>query len=1434
MWSQLRTLPCISILFLNLCVSSALAGPLQFSGSGVSANISSAFSQMKKSVLRVDPNVFRTLGGDPGGLGEDKDAIEVPYLPLQTKLDQDATSIKFRDGGISVVQLRPSVKVSRENFFSQYAEGFGLKLKAEDAETRDRLEEVSSSAIDSYQGPISGKKVYLYKHYYRGDGGPEVPVLGGEFRLIEEEGGAEGPHVVEGFGRLAGNIHVDTHPKISEGQAQSAAQAYLSGDTPGKVPVGALSSLASVVSKPDSSLSGKLSAGSLALGQLPEETSYKNLWIIFEDPQGDPKTAVLSWRVSASKGPHEDYWVEVNAATGEVIRAIPQQMHENPPPTDGGAAPEESPVALSDGGGNSGVTVPKGQKPAGVNGTNAICHGETFFYGDQDFVCAKMDWNPQGGYYLGCDATPGEGGAACLATIEIYDLRDEALAESDGKGMLFTNSLENPADPSDWNAKDVVGISLFWGLQKISKFYFDNFKYVGFDGVGKKPILAYLRSFWDGWVSNFDGKGINFFPNDPKQAADLNLIDGFTTTAHEYTHGVFYELTNNYYFAESGALNEGFANLMAVFANMKLKSAASWEIFENLFTGIVPNKIIVNLAYPKQSHCVSYTDGQEPYCPDTYQGQFFVPTGPDCNLKCDNTGKCVEWDNDLCGVHNNGMLVGHAFYLMMEGKEGINDLNNAYQVSPLGPTISEAYKKVMLVAFNTMKNLGPISTFKDTRHVSIKVAEQLFGPKSPEVQTVTNAWYAIGVGGRYDERFFKPFDGDPRINSENVTLKWSMMDGEAQWEVQLATDLRFKNAQSAIGCEIDPVEKSPEGKALCTHKFSVQPIQHYYWRVRPISASDTDEAPSSSSDGEGPTAPAELGSSSWSLLNPLAGLTSKEVKVDSSSNQKPSAIVATLKDPGWGAVNEFLTIHEKIQMISPKEGQGVSTFGVIFKWKPIKGVDGYHVLFYDSKALTSPRILTVEGEQGSETPIMDFHATPHDWYWSVRPYRKLQNSEILGIDSELWHIQIDPNLTRPKLEYPLESDLLPQNMPATKFRWSAVEFAQSYQVQFYANAAMKPGVALGAPIPVTTNSYDVAAAKDLNGLCWQVTAFGENNLKGEPSEIHCYGVKQLDPPILQTPNAWVAEGSNVFFSWTAVPGAASYRLVVQAKSGAIVIDKEVAGNSTSEAGVSSDPSGYTWRVAALNEYKSEGKSSVNGHYDIVSAPVWIKPDAQGNQVSSVQTGDTVAIVFYWDSKKAPNGYWFIVQEMPSYNVFGQGPIPPGFESVSKVLGSDQKMAQMTLKPNTQYHAQVHLLDAKNHLMGIKAETTFQTPPLSKESKNDNSTKCQALGAMEAQLISPSPAISTCNSPSGYTHVGASPYVQVAWKPVSGATQYKVQFHKVGNGAPQLAVEKVYQNQTQSEPLPVEYNVCYAINVIPGNDCVAGKIQGEGLGFFPIP
>ncbi|RPD48224.1 M4 family metallopeptidase [Paracnuella aquatica] len=238
------------------------------------------------------------------------------------------------------------------------------------------------------------------------------------------------------------------------------------------------------------------------------------------------------------------------------------------------------------------------------------------------------------------------------------------------------------------------------------------------------PNSGFDNAFWDGYAMYYgdgsyystDGSGAVANANGFKPLAALDV------SAHELGHAICQYTADLVYRRESGALNEGFSDIWSAcieaYANL---GKAPWLVGEELTADGYGLRTMQN------PNAYGY--------PDTYGGNnwWTVALGG-CTNPNDQT-------NDYCGVHINSSVLNKWFYIITQGENGVNDLGSRYAVSGLG------FGKSQDIAYLTELTLTPNSTFADARETSIAVAAFLYGACSNEVVQVTNAWFAVGVGG---------------------------------------------------------------------------------------------------------------------------------------------------------------------------------------------------------------------------------------------------------------------------------------------------------------------------------------------------------------------------------------------------------------------------------------------------------------------------------------------------------------------------------------------------------------------------------------------------------------------------------------------------------------------------------------------------------------
>jgi hypothetical protein len=216
----------------------------------------------------------------------------------------------------------------------------------------------------------------------------------------------------------------------------------------------------------------------------------------------------------------------------------------------------------------------------------------------------------------------------------------------------------------------------------------------------------YDNAFWNGSVMTYGDGSDTYF----------DALTSLDVAAHEIGHAVMTYTADLTYSYESGAMNEGYSDIWGACVEYYAEpNKQTWLIGEDIDRRS-GHAALRDMSNPK-------AEGQ----PDTYQGQNWY------------TGS-----SDNGGVHTNSGVLNYWFYLVTVGGSGTNDNGDNYNVTGIG------IDKAAYIAYRTLKiYLTSDSDYADARTYSIQAAKDLYGAGSQEEQTVTNAWYAVGIGSPY-------------------------------------------------------------------------------------------------------------------------------------------------------------------------------------------------------------------------------------------------------------------------------------------------------------------------------------------------------------------------------------------------------------------------------------------------------------------------------------------------------------------------------------------------------------------------------------------------------------------------------------------------------------------------------------------------------------
>lgn len=370
-------------------------------------------------------------------------------------------------------------------------------------------------------------------------------------------------------------------------------------------------------------------------------------------------------------------------------------------------------------------------------------NADTKYSGSQSI---ETSYSTENSNYILHDTTRGGG-------VRTYNLK---------KSSIVVNAVDFTDNDNNWTTAefdnsnyDNAALDAHWGVEKTYDYFKAKFNRNSYNNLGTL-LRSYVHYSVDG--SGYDNAGwTGAYMIYGDGASQFSPLTAFDVTAHELGHGVCSSTAALAYQRESGALNEGFSDIWGASVEHEYApNKQNWNIGEDIAK--TAPYYLRSMSNPKSA-------GQ----PDTYRGENWIPATAAEGCATPNRDT-----NDYCGVHTNSGVLNHWFYVLVQGKTGTNDIGKSYNVTGIG------FEKGSKIAYRLETNyLSANSTFMNARDFGIQAATDLYGANSAEVIATQNAFYAVGLGSKYNP------------NGPDVTVPSTPLNLEASSTTNVSTYLTW-------------------------------------------------------------------------------------------------------------------------------------------------------------------------------------------------------------------------------------------------------------------------------------------------------------------------------------------------------------------------------------------------------------------------------------------------------------------------------------------------------------------------------------------------------------------------------------------------------------------------------------------------------------------
>ncbi len=278
--------------------------------------------------------------------------------------------------------------------------------------------------------------------------------------------------------------------------------------------------------------------------------------------------------------------------------------------------------------------------------------------------------------------------------------------------------------------------------------------------------------------------------------------------------------------------------------------------------------------------------------------------------------------------------------------------------------------------------------------------------------------------------------------------------------------------------------------------------------------------------------------------------------------------------------------------ISPAEGAQLAFFDApTFSWTPVMGASKYRLqIATDSDFASLIPNTILDTLSTSYQPSLKL--ANGQYWWRVYPVDAFNH---LGAVSEVRSFTLAfgmPALDMVPTQIEPKDESYPVFTPT--FRWTAVEGAQLYRLEYTSDETCDFGASAGTGVDTRQTSYTptVTFPNDKR-YCWRVRVESEKAVGAWSDTWHFLKRWYLQPQLL-TPTKLYPTGLYPMFSWTPVPGAAYYQIEV-ATSASIessTIEKYYTANTTyAPQKLYLGDQWYYWRVTPYDGSGNKGLTS---------------------------------------------------------------------------------------------------------------------------------------------------------------------------------------------------------------------------------------------------